>query len=108
MTDEEDDKDEIIDKVRVTSVGQVTIPKKMREKCGIQTNKEIAISTFGSVVVLYRDKNSRVMSYSFLYNKILSLKLELDSLFSKYSEQQRHLLYQDTVVEELRKKVGDK
>ena len=105
---DEDDEDEIIDKIRVTSVGQVTIPKRMRERCGIKTNKEISISSFGSVVVLYKDKNSRVMSYSFLYNKILSLKTEMDTLFSKYSEQQRHLLYQDTVIDDLRKKIGEK
>lgn len=93
---------------KVTDNGQVTIPKRIRLKHNITSNDTLKVSTLGSVIVIYKDMDSKTLSYSFLYNKILSMKEDLGRLESKYDEQQQNIIRQSAIIDELEQKVNKK
>ena len=59
------------------------------------------------MIISKGELDSNILSYSSLMNKIYSLKSEINNLIDKLDEQQRHLIRQDIMIDNLVKKIDE-
>lgn len=80
------------EKIKISETGQITIPKKIRDELKITSKSPMILTTINSTIILQKETNKDIISYSFLHNQIINLREKIDMQNDLYLEQQQNII----------------